>query len=59
LLKENEVDSQKYNASASPTLIINGVKSDAIYKDATTIEGAICSAFTEAPSVCLDKESGS
>ncbi|MCK9616131.1 MAG: hypothetical protein M0R48_11685, partial [Candidatus Omnitrophica bacterium] len=41
LLKENEVDSQKYNASASPTLIINGVKSDAIYKDATTIEGAI------------------
>ena len=59
LLKENGIDSEKYNASASPTLVVNGVKSDAIYKDAKAIEGAICSAFIEAPSMCSKEESGS
>jgi len=58
-LKENWADSQKYNAYASPTLIINGAKSEAIYKGAQASKEAICSAFTNAPSVCQKPEAGS
>jgi len=52
LLKENGADSQKYNASASPTLVINGVQSEAIYKGAKATKEAVCSAFISAPDAC-------
>jgi len=58
-LKENYADSQKYNVSASPTLIINGVKTDAIYNGDKAVKEAICSAFTTAPGVCQKDQSGS
>jgi len=58
-LKEDSAASSKYNATASPTLIINGTRSDAIYKDAKAIKEVICSAFTNAPNVCQKEQAGS
>ena len=52
LLKQNETDAGKYGANASPTLVINGVKSNAIYRGAEALQQAICSAFTSSPSEC-------
>lgn len=52
VFKEDSAAGVKYNASASPTLVINGVKSDAIYKDEKAIKEAICSAFANIPEVC-------
>jgi hypothetical protein len=46
LLKQNETDSEKYEINASPTLVINGIKSRAIYQGAKAVEQAIYSAFT-------------
>jgi len=56
LLKENEIDSVKYGATASPTLVINGVKSRAIYRDEEAIKQAICSAFTNPPKICRENK---
>lgn len=58
-LKEDSAVSSKYNVTASPTLIINGTKGDAIYKGAKAVQEAICSAFTNAPSLCQKEETGS
>jgi hypothetical protein len=58
-LKEDSAASSKYNATASPTLIKNGTRSDAIYKDAKTIKEAICSAFIDKPSLCQKEQAGS
>lgn len=52
LLKSDSSAAQKYGAAASPTLIINGVKSEAIYKGGDTLKQAICSAFTDSPALC-------
>ncbi len=52
LLKHNEIDAKKYNVSASPTLVINGVKSSAISAGAEAIQQAICLAFTDLPDQC-------
>lgn len=52
MLKEQEAISTKYGVSGSPTLIINGVKSSAIYSGTDTTKAAICSAFTAKPSEC-------
>jgi hypothetical protein len=49
LLKQNETDAEKYEISASPTLVINGIKSQAIYQGAKALEQAIYSAFTNSP----------
>jgi hypothetical protein len=51
LLKTDDSESKKYGASASPTLIINGVE----YSGARTPEAykkAICNSFDTAPSEC-------
>jgi len=52
LLKENEADTTKYDISGSPTLVINGVKSSAIYSGTAATQQAICSAFNTVPSEC-------
>ena len=52
LLKQSEADGKKYNATASPTMFINGVINKAIYKDEKTLEEAICSAFVIPPENC-------
>ncbi len=49
LLKQNEADADKYGVSGSPTLVINGVKSSAIYSGTAATQQAICSAFNTAP----------
>lgn len=49
LLKQNETDARKYEVSASPTMIINGIKSQAIYQGPKAVEQAIYSAFTNPP----------
>ena len=51
LLKQDETNANQNGATASPTLLINGVK----YSGSRTPEAykqAICSSFTEAPSEC-------
>jgi DSBA-like thioredoxin domain-containing protein len=52
LLRQDSVDSKKYNVSGSPTLLINGKKSNSIYADTKDVKAAICSAFTLAPNEC-------
>jgi len=52
LLKENENDAKKYNVDASPTLVINGIKSRAISQGAQAVEQVICLAFTDLPKQC-------
>lgn len=59
LLKQDQADDQKYGVSGSPTLIINGVKSDAIYQGTATTQQAICAAFNTAPSECSQQVQGS
>lgn len=49
LLKQNESDARKYEVSASPTMIINGIKSQAIYQGPKAVKQAIYSAFTNPP----------
>ena len=56
LLKQNEIDAEKYDAKASQTLVINGVKSNSIYQGVNALQQAICSAFTNPSSEC-QKES--
>lgn len=45
LLKQNEAAAKKYGADASPTLVINGVKSEAVYAGPKAVQEAIDSAF--------------
>lgn len=52
LLKAEETASSKYGVSASPTLIINGVQSSAIYSGTDAVKTAICSSFTQVPTEC-------
>jgi len=56
ILKENESSAEKYQANASPTLIINGMKSDSIYKGKSAIKEAICSAYVNPPNLCKNDE---
>src|SRR3989339_840086 len=50
--------SQAYGVQGSPTLIINGVQSNAGRDSASYLEG-ICTAFNNAPSVCSTQLSSS
>jgi len=52
LLKQNETDAKKYNVNASPTLIINGARNNAISQGAQLTKQAICSAFISPPVFC-------
>ena len=52
LLKLEQVADEKYDVTGSPTLIINGVQSDAIYSGTETTKSAICSAFITKPAEC-------
>jgi hypothetical protein len=52
LLRKDEADGARYGITASPTLVINGVKSNAIQQDAAALERAICSAFANPPGEC-------
>jgi len=47
----NLADNQKYNVGGSPTLVINGVESNAGRDSASYLAG-ICAAFNNAPSEC-------
>lgn len=58
-LKQSEADGKKYAAHASPTLVINGVKSQAIYQGPEVLKQAICSAFTNTISGCQEAASTS
>jgi len=51
-LKRNDADVKKYAINASPTLIINGMKTDAVYQGPKATRTAICSAFSVPPSEC-------
>lgn len=55
LLKADKVLTDKYDVSGSPTLIINGVKSDSIYSGTPSTQAAICAAFNQAPQECNTK----
>jgi hypothetical protein len=54
MMKANEKASKDANASGSPTLIINGVSSNAVYQygNSEGYKQAICGAFNSAPSEC-------
>jgi predicted DsbA family dithiol-disulfide isomerase len=52
MFRQDEADAKKYEANASPTLVINGVKSRSVYKGKDEIRKAICSAFSEQPAAC-------
>lgn len=52
LLKEEQKLDIKYGVRGSPTLIINGVESKAIYTGTEATKSAICSSFTVKPSEC-------
>jgi len=54
LMSANEAASNAAGASGSPTLIINGVKSNSVYQygNSEAYKTAICSAFNTAPSEC-------
>ncbi|NTW26816.1 MAG: hypothetical protein HGA36_00610 [Candidatus Moranbacteria bacterium] len=54
LMQQNEKDSNAANATGSPTMTINGVSSNAVYKydNAEAYKQAICSGFKTAPKEC-------
>jgi len=54
LMKQEEKASNAAGASGSPTLIINGVKTNAVYQygNSDAYQQAICSGFTNAPEAC-------
>ncbi len=60
LMKANADASAAANANGSPTLIINGVNSTAVYQygNAEAYKKAICDSFTTAPSECSTVLSG-
>ncbi len=55
LLKADEAITNQYGVGSSPTLVINGVQSDAIYSGTSATQSAICSAFNTAPTECSTK----
>ena len=59
LLRQNEADAEKYGVTASPTLIINGVKSKAIYQNMKVLKQAIFSAFMNPLDTCSNSTGGS
>ena len=56
LMKDNEKASNDAGASGSPTMIINGVETKAVYQygDSEAYKKAICSAFNEIPEACSE-----
>ena len=52
LLKQDAADSKNNMVEGSPTLLINGVKSDSIFLGAKEMQEAICSAFSVSPDEC-------
>lgn len=54
LMKEHEAASNAANASGSPTMIINGTESTAVYNygNSESYKTAICDAFNTAPEAC-------
>jgi len=54
LMKSNADASESAGANGSPTMIINGVTTDSVYKygNSETYKNAICSAFNNAPAEC-------
>lgn len=54
LMKDSEAASNAVGATGSPTMLINGVESTAVYQygDSEAYKQAICNAFTTAPAEC-------
>ncbi|MBU2028693.1 hypothetical protein KJ761_02260 [Patescibacteria group bacterium] len=54
LMQQDEKDSKAANASGSPTMIINGVSTNAVYAydNSEAYKQAICSGFTNPPAEC-------
>jgi len=52
LLRQNEADAKKYQVSGSPTLVINGITSRAIYDGPEAVKKVICSAFKDPVEIC-------
>lgn len=48
-LRQDEADAKKYKANASPTLVINGKKSNAIYRGKKALKETIDAAFINTP----------
>jgi len=61
LMKAEEAASDAAGANGSPTLIINGVNSNAVYQygNSEAYKGAICEAFKDVPTQCSQKLSSS
>lgn len=59
LLKADEAVTTQYSVSGSPTLIINGVQSSAIYSGTSATQTAVCSAFNTSPTECSTQLSDS
>jgi len=61
LMKQSEEASNAAGAGGSPTFLINGVQSDAIYQyeNPEAYKEAICSAFNKPPQECEEKLEGS
>ncbi|VVB75039.1 Uncharacterised protein [uncultured archaeon] len=57
LMSANELASNAAGANGSPTLVINGVKSNAVYQygNSEAYKTAICDAFNTAPTECATK----
>ena len=57
LMKAEETASNAAGATGSPTFIINGVESNAIYQygNSEAYKGAICAAFSTVPTQCSQK----
>jgi hypothetical protein len=54
LMQANDAASSAANANGSPTLLINGVNTSAVYQygDSEAYKAAICNSFTTAPAEC-------
>jgi len=57
IMKENETASNNAGATGSPTMIINGVATRAVYQygNSEGYKQAICNAFNESPSECTQE----
>jgi hypothetical protein len=60
LMKANEAASNAANAKGSPTMFINGVKTNSVYQygNSEAYKKAICDSFNNAPSACSTVLSG-
>jgi glutaredoxin len=61
LMKVDEKASTEAGASGSPTMIINGASTKAVYQygNSESYKQAICNAFNESPAECAEELSGS